>query len=536
VRIDFQLARPSRRAVLRGAAGAVLALPFLESLMPRSASGQGVTAPKRFIVLKTFSTQLVKEWYPAFTGNGYALKDDKYGDSRGDGTTLLTQKLVSGENYTWAPLTDFETPTGISGILGPELNPFLPKMTLIRGLDFLPAVNHNYGGLLGNFSSCTQATPCDADSLDAVPTIDQVMAYSSKVYPSTPSLRYLHLSQGVTDSMSYSDLGTGGAVQQLKARTNPLDAFNDVFGTNPPDPMAPMTNDRDKLLVDRVYDDYVRLKSNARLSKDDKALVDQYITLVAELQAKLTVTPTMSCTVPAEPESLSNNSNLDTGDITKKTDLYLDLVTAALMCDRTRVITIGVHKALGPGPDSGSSSLVGHYHSEDASGGTWHGLAHDVGNANSRRVLKGINQWVATNVFGKLLEKLDVEELDGSTYLDNSLVYWGNELGFNHIAYSVPCLLAGSAGGFIKPGRYLDYIDWDGRSYFSQEDGNVIQGIPHNQFLVTALQAMGLSPADYERNGQKGYGSTSVSGRDNDTFAVDYDLAKVGDVLPGIQG
>ena len=31
--------------------------------------------------------------------------------------------------------------------------------------------------------------------------------------------------------MSYSNLGmTGGAVQQLKARTNPLDAFNDVFG------------------------------------------------------------------------------------------------------------------------------------------------------------------------------------------------------------------------------------------------------------------------------------------------------------------
>ena len=117
-------------------------------------------------------------------------------------------------------------------------------------------------------------------------------------------------------------------------------------------------------------------------------------------------------------------------------------------------------------------------------------------------MLKGINSWIASEVFAKLLAKLDVPEDGGSTYLDNSLVYWGNELGFNHIAYSVPCLLAGSAGGFIKPGRYLDYIDWDGRAYFSQEDGNVIKGIPHNQFLVTALQAMGLSPADYERGRQ----------------------------------
>jgi hypothetical protein len=206
------------------------------------------------------------------------------------------------------------------------------------------------------------------------------------------------------------------------------------------------------------------------------------------------------------------------------------------MCDRTRIITIGVHKALGPGPDSANTTLVGHYHSEDASGGTWHGLAHDWSNANSRRMLKGINAWVAAEVFAKLLGKLNVTEMGSSTYLDNSLVYWGNELGFNHIAYSVPCILAGSAGGFIKPGRYLDYIDWDGRAYFAQEMGNVIKGIPHNQFLVTAMQAMGLAPADYETGGKAGYGSTSVSGRSSDTWAVDYDLTTVGQILPGIRG
>jgi hypothetical protein len=259
---------------------------------------------------------------------------------------------------------------------------------------------------------------------------------------------------------------------------------------------------------------------------------------VSELQAKLspTGTPMMSCTPPVAPASMANNTALNTTDITTKWGLFLDIVTAALMCDRTRIITIGVHKALGPSPDSTSTAQLGYYHSEDASGGTWHGLAHDFSNANSRRLLKGINAWIASEVFAKLLAKLDVPEMGGTTYLDNSLVYWGNELGFNHIAYSVPCLLAGGAGGFIKPGRYLDYIDWNGRAYFSQEDGNVIQGIPHNQFLVTALQAMGLAPADYERNGQKGYGSTSVSGRSSDTWAVDYDLSKVGDVLPGIQG
>lgn len=531
----------SRRRFLMGAAGASLALPFLESLRPRRAGAQAVPAPKRFITIKSFSTQVIKSWYPTLSGNGYMLKDARYpGTTKADGTTLLTQPLVAGKGYTWAPLADFAAAggtTGISQILGPALNPFLPKLTLIRGLDYLPTVNHNYGGILGNYSSCTAATPCDADSLPDVPTIDQVLAYSSKFYPTTPALRYLHVSQGVTDSMSYSNLGVaGGAVQQLKARVNPLDAFNDVFGTAPTTGTTPPPPDRDKLLIDRVYQDYVALKSNSRLSSSDRQLVDRYVTLVAELQAKLITRPTMSCTRPAAPASLANNVGLNATDITTKWNLFLDVVTAAVMCDQTRIITIAVHKALGPGPDSANPALVGFYHSEDASGGTWHGLAHDFANANSRRMLAGINSWIASEIVAKLLAKLDVPESNGKTFLDNTLVYWGNELGFNHIAYSVPCLLAGGAGGFIKPGRYLDYIDWAGKSFFAQEDGNVIKGVPHNQFLVTVLQAMGLAPADYERAGTPGYGATSTAGKPANLWAVDYDLSTVGQILPGIQG
>jgi Protein of unknown function (DUF1552) len=527
----------SRRLFLRGAGGALLALPFLQSLLPKAAGAQAMTAPKRFIVFKSFSTQLIKQWYPTFTGNGYALKNSKYTGSKADGSTLLTQKLAGGP-YTWAPLSDLKTDKGISGILGAKLNPFLDKLTLIRGLDFLPAVNHNFGGLLGNFSSCTEATPCVGVALPAVPTIDQVLAYSPKFYQTTPGLRSLHISQGVEDAMSYSDGGkAGGAVEQLKTRTNPRDVFNDLFAgvmdSGMPMPSGP---DPDALLVDKVVEQYRALKASTRLSADDKAKLEAHIGLLAEVEAKLSTTTKLSCVKPADPGSLANNSGTDPTDIQKKWDLFLDLVVAAIACDRTRVITIGVHKALGPGPDPADTKLIGHYHSEDASGGTWHGLAHDFANENSRRMLAGINNWIAEELFAKLLTKLDVAENGDQTMLDNSLVYWGNELGFNHIAYGVPCLLAGGAGGFIKPGRYLDYIDWDGKAYFSQEDGNVIKGIPHNRFLATALQAMGLAPADYERAGQAGYGSTSTSGRDGNAWPIDYDLSTIGQILPGIQG
>lgn len=524
----------SRRMFLRGSGGAILALPFLESMAPRAARAAAGTAPTRFICLKSFSTQLIRAWYPAFEGNGYALRDSRYSGSKADGTTLLTE-AIDGGPYTRAPLRDFETPTGISGILGPKLNPFLDKINLIRGLDFLPAVNHNYGGLLGNYASCTAATPCDADGLEGIPTIDQVLAYSPKFYPQVPAQRSLHLSQGVVDSMSYSDHGTGAAIEQLKARTNPRDVFSDLFGTfQGGGDMGAGSQDDDALLIDLVLDDYHALRSSSRLSADDKAKVDQYIDLVAGLQDKLRVNPVMSCTAPIEPESLENNSGTNPTDIQTKWDLFLDLIAAAVMCDRTRVITVGIHKALGPGPDPDDATLAGHYHSEDASGGTWHGLAHDWSNENARRMLQGINSWIANELMAKLLEKLDVPESDGATYLDNSLIYWGNELGFNHIAYSVPCLLAGGAGGAIRTGQYLDYIDWEGRSYFSQEDGNVIRGIPHNRFLVSVLQAMGLDPEDYERGGQRGYGSTDPVGKDPDSWPTDYDLSSIGDPLPGL--
>jgi len=527
----------SRRNFLRGAGGAVLAIPFLESLASKEALA--APAPKRLVVMKSFSTQLIEEWYPTFSGNGYQLHDDVYGGNKADGTTLLNAPLGGGP-YTQAPLADLVGQDGgLSTILGPALTPFLDKLTLIRGLDFLPAINHNYGGILGNYSSCTPATPCDADSLPDVQTIDQILAYSSKFYASTPWARHLHVSQGVENSISYSAMGMpGGPIQQLKARTNPLDAYNDMFAgvSQPENPMAGMGNERDKLLVDRVYEDYVRLRDHKRLSSADKQLVEQYINLVSELQAKLTANQVLSCTIPAEPESLENNTATDPTDIQTKWDLFIDIVVAALMCDQTRIVTIGAHKALGPGPDPNDTTLVGHYHSEDASGGTWHGLAHDYGNANSRRMLAGINAWLASELFAKLIERMDVPEADGNTLLDNSLVYWGNEMGFNHIAYSVPCLLAGSAGGFIETGRYLDYIDWDGKSYFGQENGNVIKGIPHNRLLVTIMQAMGLSPDDYEMNGEPGYGARDTVGKDPNLWPTDYDLNAIGDILPGIQG
>jgi hypothetical protein len=46
----------------------------------------------------------------------------------------------------------------------------------------------------------------------------------------------------------------------------------------------------------------------------------------------------------------------------------------------------------------------------------------------------------------------------GGTFLDNSLVMWGNHMGEGgaHSAYQIPWVLAGKAGGALKSGVHVD--------------------------------------------------------------------------------
>ena len=73
-RQDDELQRPRRMFLQgRGRRGARPPVPRVAAAA-HARAGQTATPPKRFIVLKSFSTQLIQEWYPRFTGNGYALQ------------------------------------------------------------------------------------------------------------------------------------------------------------------------------------------------------------------------------------------------------------------------------------------------------------------------------------------------------------------------------------------------------------------------------------------------------------------------------
>ena len=526
MRID----RLNRRMFLQGAGGAALSIPFLGSLLGRGASaapapGQAV----RFIAIKSYSAQTIVDWYPTLSGNGYEVRTPANSEgSKADGTTILTQQLP-GTPYHWAPLSDFAG-DGISPILDTDLNAFHDKMLMLRGLDFLPSTNHNDGGMLGNFAGSEDEA---AATLTPVPTIDQVLAHSNRFYMDTPIVRSLHLAPGGQNSCSFTDDGiAGGPIRQIQAHLDPLSAFNEIFnapGVEPPSMEDPeLTTNPNVALVDRVYQDYTAVRNNGRLGRTDRETLDRHMTFLAELQSNLEGGGGVACTWPDEPRSISDEYGLDVMDLTDVYNLMIDVLVAAIICDHTRVVTLDVRKALS---DGRGGSMAGYYHGAD-NPSTWHGDAHSWGDPAADYNMQRLNHWIAHDIFLRILERLDVEEGGGSTYLDNSLVVWGNELGFNHLNWSVPTLTAGSAGGCIDTGRYIDFIEWDTQSYFAQNGGNVIRGIPYNQFLVGCLQSFGLEPADYERNGTPGYGSIETVGKSASTHAIDYNFNNIGDPLP----
>jgi hypothetical protein len=92
--------------------------------------------------------------------------------------------------------------------------------------------------------------------------------------------------------------------------------------------------------------------------------------------------------------------------------------------------------------------------------------------------LTKINIWFSEQ-FAYLLTKLASIKEGTGTMLDNTLVFWCNELsrGNSHSHPDMPYLLAGRAGGALRTGRFLSYPR--------------TSNVPHNNLLVSIMNAMG---------------------------------------------
>ncbi|MEM6991317.1 MAG: DUF1552 domain-containing protein [Myxococcota bacterium] len=501
--------RPTRRHFLRTAAGATLALPFLPSLHGDAAAG-GIAAPKRLIILLTANGQKMRNFWPDVPDGAW------------------TQRASDVREIAMADLPD-----PMSRVFGSEFAPVRDKMMLIRGLDstMQPAEGHQREHTLTGW-----------EDGGGMASIDQIVAASDVTYPTEPPLRSAHLitkPKGQTNGVRVAFTHNGTGIEPL---FRPSQVFEQLFaGFVPPDPNAepdPKFARRVRVL-DQVAEQYQALRNNPRLGSADRDRLDEHMELIDNVQARLEAEDgaTAACTVPTIDDSGEEPQGFD--HLPDYTQMQIDLIEAAVKCDRTRVIVYQLCQA----SDTREFPWIA------GSSGDHHGTSHlRYSQADyAEQALGDINGWYGQQV-AKVLTALDTEEdpVTGATFLDNSLVYWGNEdaasgpQGDAHLQWGFPVMLAGSAGGAIQPGRHIDYrrigtprLNPSGDSFPGYDTlnwGDYV-GRPYNELLVSIVQAMGLSPAEYDVHGGPGLGEYRISHPGNG-----YDVSDKSSMLPFLAG
>ena len=199
--------------------------------------------------------------------------------------------------------------------------------------------------------------------------------------------------------------------------------------------------------------------------------------------------------------------------------LQLDLMVLAYACDLTRVASMQwstaestvIHTWLadyGLPPIAYPGTKEHHMltHNETAATSAMTPVKATGDTVNMiRSDLSHIDTWYMQQ-YAYLLGKLKaISEPDGSTLLDNILMFSTSEVGLGgvHSYTNVPFVVAGHAGGALKTGRFIDFLGPTRYPPAYSASGPTVspngsQAIPfgigpaHNQMLVSFLNLMGI--------------------------------------------
>jgi hypothetical protein len=530
----------SRRMFLQGltAGGSYVAfgLPLLPSLLPSKAQATGGTIAPRFIAISSQNGGISSDdWYPA--GDVSASSQFMFAAS-----AHPTNPRYNAPSHTIhsGPIVS-NAMTGISLAFGQKFHSFVPKMSFLKGLDYsyTPSGNHIGGPLLGNI--CSSSGNLSTFTND-FPTIDQIMAYANGFYPGGGDayVRSLALDLGPTGRFSYgfqNPIARSGPVNPLPTMFDPAQVFTKLFGGTLPVSGGATTTPH----VDAILTSFKRVRDGRAISSEDRQLLQSQIDLFADLETRLnTAAPPPISPACVSPTSPASHAQIDPGQsdasIKAAYQLMNDMIVLGLKCQRTRVASLYV-------------STIPGFEGLGGFSGLWHWASHNVlsgvpsDQAKATDIQRTIYKWINDNIVYDLISKMDgVVESNGKTMLDNSMVQVSTaSVDGPHSHRNMPVVLFGNAGGVIKTGQYIDYQNRN-----IDTAVNPRTGLLFNQYLVTAMQAMGLTPTDYSMTnlgllfgryptGAVGYGDYALQpGVIKTTAYYKGPLTTVGDRLPFI--
>jgi len=425
IRTSRSLGNISRRDLLRGALAGTASIPLLNA---HRAVGQETTYPTRLIVFAT--------------PNG----------TRND----LFWPTGSPGNLTFPQLTA-------------PLSPFQDRLLFLDGIRHCPAVvgdNGFNGGLNGSehargIGGLLTARPLGTGTFQSFMatsgwgsgiSLDQ---HLGEVLNPPTRFKTLELGVHVRDSQVRGRICYTGADQPVPPREDPQDVYDALFSGGSGDPGGdPAT---DQLGAERagVYDITKReiARLQARLGAEDRLKLEAHLDAIADIEDRLssiggTGAMTGGGTEGCDPPTGDMTVDLlDDGTLEQTGHLQMDLAAAALACDQTRIITIQWNFAESEHlfPFLGLSR-------------NHHAISHDWAGTTGFTEYGQIHVWFAEQL-AYLLDKLDSIPEGNGTLLDNSVVFWGSEIGesTSHDLTRMPYMLAGGGGGQLNTGRVVDY-------------------------------------------------------------------------------
>ena len=524
----------SRRMFLKGAGGALLAIPFLPSITTRAFASGPVVGPvgKCFMGLSTFHGDI-------WGGNMYPdeallTQETPYAGRQVRHGTLPTAPNAQGV-LQWSPVL-----AAHDSLLTPSL---AQKFNVLRGMDICWSIGHHRGQNLGNFtqsgSSTTHAGPWVA------PTIDQVMAYSPSFYSaedlaSRMTQRSMCISSGSLSWNYTSPTSKQGDLVVQPAHASNVSLYKYLFqpGT--------IYNGIDQSIVDGIKGSYALLKKHPRLSKGDLIRLNGHIEKMYEVERLVGLAKTFQDNAMT-PDLPNQDTLVLEGTPNYPADPALQALSCELMIEMIVLAFSTGTCRIGTWPNRLR------FLAEQI--GNWHGMiAHaSLGTAKAQQLAVAYNRGTFEHIMVKLAAKMDeVLMADGTTLLDNSLIVWTNEHGqvTHQAGPQYPVITAGSAGGYFKTGKFVDFSDQT--APLVTPDANTLAlkpgilteyaGLYYNQFLANALLAMDIPANEWEHFSEvtedgpekstktKGYGFHQVQGG----WAKHYEKAKpfMSDKLP----
>ncbi|MBT5926281.1 MAG: DUF1552 domain-containing protein [Verrucomicrobia bacterium] len=209
-------------------------------------------------------------------------------------------------------------------------------------------------------------------------------------------------------------------------------------------------NMRNLSLLDRVIEQAGDL--SRKVSRNDKAKLDEYLTSVREVEKRIeslrTLKDKADFKVSEKASNLFTMERPENGlpeDIREHMRLMCDIIALAFQTDKTRIATLLLCRDI--------SGLF--YPFLDARNAHHSASHHDESDEFERITRYYVSQ------MAHLAQRLDAMPEGAGTVLDHSCLVWISNMwsGSKHDSTKVPLLTLGGLGGTLDTGRVIDYLD-----------------------------------------------------------------------------